>query len=250
MANLSDTKTFGNTSVNEARIAYTRLFTVNFSSGAGLGPGVLASLGFTGIVPVQPAYAGVPGISFNNFSTGNSGAPAPIIQNTYEAMDNYSRIIGAHNLKFGGSYRFNMQIWKNLGSNGSYSFNGSETGIDFADYLIGAPQSYSQGQGYASNGRNVYFGLYGQDSWRLRSNLTVNFGLRYEIATPWWEQHNEIETLVPGLQSLVFPGSPPGGYSPGIPAFQERWLPSATVISPRALDWLTLQIPGKASCAS
>ena len=113
-----DTKTFGSTAVNEARIAYTRLFTVNFSSGAGLGPGELAALGFTGIVPVQPAYAGVPGINFNNFSTGNSGAPAPIIQNTYEALDNFSKVIGAHSIKFGGSYRFNMSIWKNLGSNG------------------------------------------------------------------------------------------------------------------------------------
>jgi hypothetical protein len=225
VANLSATKTFGSTAVNEARIAYTRLFTVDFSSGAGLGPGETAALGFTGIVPVQPAYAGVPGISFNNFSTGNSGAPSPIIQNTYEAMDNYSKIIGAHSLKFGGSYRFNMQIWKNLGSNGAYNFNGSETGIDFADYLIGAPQAYQQGQGYASNGRNLYFGLYGQDSWRLRSNLTVNFGLRYEIATPWWEEHNEIQTLVPGLQSLVFPGSPTGWVFPGDPGIPKTLAP-------------------------
>ena len=167
----------------------------------------------------------MPGISFNNFSTGNSGAPSPIIQNTYEAMDNYSKIIGAHNLKFGGSYRFNMQIWKNLGSNGNYGFNGSETGIDFADYLIGAPQNYSQGQGYASNGRNLYFGLYGQDSWRLRSNLTVNFGLRYEIATPWWEEHNEIQTLVPGLQSVLFPGSPTGWVFPGDPGIPKTLAP-------------------------
>jgi hypothetical protein len=225
VANLGWTKTLGSTAVNEARLAYTRLFTVNFSSGAGLGPGVLAALGFTGIVPSQPAYAGVPGISFNNFSTGNSGAPAPIIQNTYEVMDNFSKVIGTHNIKFGGSYRFNMSLWKNLGSNGSYSFNGNETGIDFADYLIGAPNSYSQGQGYASNGRNIYFGLFAQDSWRVRPNLTVNYGLRYEIATPWWEQHNEIQTLVPGLQSVVFPGSPTGWVFPGDPGIPKTLAP-------------------------
>ncbi len=106
-----------------------------------------------------------------------------------------------------------------------YSFNGSETGIDFADYLIGAPNSFSQGQGYTSNGRNLYFGLFGQDSWRARQNLTFNFGLRYEIATPWWEEHNEIQTLVPGLQSVVFPGSPTGWVFPGDPGIPKTLAP-------------------------
>ena len=86
-------------------------------------------------------------------------------------------------------------------------------------------KTIQQGQGYASNGRNLYFGLYGQDSWRLRSNLTVNFGLRYEIATPWWEEHNEIQTLVPGVQSLVFPGSPTGWVFPGDPGIPKTLAP-------------------------
>ena len=132
-------------------------------------------------------------------------------------LDNFSKVIGAHSIKFGGTLRFNMSAWKNIGSNGSFSFNGSETGIDFADYLIGAPNSFSQGQGYTSNGRNLYFGLFGQDSWRARQNLTFNFGLRYEIATPWWEEHNEIQSLEAGLQSVVFPGSPTGWVFPGDP---------------------------------
>lgn len=223
--NFGDTKTLGSTAVNEARISYTRLFVVNFSQGGQRGPGALAALGFTGIVPVQPAYAGLPGISFNNFSTGNSGAPSPIIQNTYQALDNFSKVIGRHTIKFGGDARFTEQVWKNLGSNGAYGFNGNETGIDFADFLIGAPQYYQQGQGYPSNGRNLYIGGYGQDSWRLRPNFTLNYGLRYEIATPWWEQHNEIQTLVPGLQSLTFPGSPTGWVFPGDPGIPKTLAP-------------------------
>ncbi len=59
----------------------------------------------------------------------------------------------------------------------------------------------------------------------LRPNLTVNFGLRYEIATPWWEEHNEIQTLVPGLQSLVFPGSPTGWVFPGDPGIPKTLAP-------------------------
>jgi hypothetical protein len=225
VANFGVTKTIGSAAVNEARIAYIRNFTVNFSTGGDRGLSVLTGLGFTGIVPVQPAYAGVPGINFNNFSTGNSGAPAPIIQNTYQALDNYSKVMGRHTMKFGGDTRYTWQIWKNLGSNGAYGFNGNETGIDFADYLIGAPNYYQQGQGYPSNGRNFYLGGYGQDSWRVRPNLTLNYGLRYEIATPWWEKHNEIETLVPGLQSQVFPGSPTGWVFPGDPGIPKTLAP-------------------------
>jgi hypothetical protein len=225
VANFGVTKTLGSTAVNEARIAYTRLHTVNFSTGGNLGLSVLSGLGFTGIVPVQPAYAGVPGINFNNFSTGNSGAPSPIFQNTYQALDNFSKVFGRHTMKFGVDARYTQQIWKNLGSNGSYTFTGSETGIDFADYLIGAPTGYQQGQGYPSNGRNLYVGGYGQDSWRVRPNFTLNYGLRYEIATPWWEQHNEIQTLVPGLQSQVFPGSPTGWVFPGDPGIPKTLAP-------------------------
>src|SRR5215467_11019335 len=225
VANFGVTTTLGNSAVNEARIAYIRNFTVNFSTGGARGLSVQEALGFTGIVPVQPAYAGVPGIQFNNFSTGNSGAPAPIIQNTYQALDNYSKVIGRHTMKFGGDTRYTWQIWKNLGSNGAYTFSGSETGIDFADYLLGAPTSYQQGQGFPSNGRNFYGGGYGQDSWRVRPNLTLNYGLRYEIATPWWEKHNEIQTLVPGLQSQVFPGSPTGWVFPGDPGIPKTLAP-------------------------
>jgi hypothetical protein len=225
VANFGVTKTIGSTAVNEARIAYIRNFTVNFSTGADRGLSVLTALGFTGIVPVQPAYAGVPGINFNNFSTGNSGAPSPIIQDTYQALDNYSKVIGRHTMKFGGDVRYTWQIWKNLGSNGAFGFNGNETGIDFADYLIGAPNYYQQGQGFPSNGRNFYGGAYGQDSWRVRPNLTLDYGLRYEIATPWWEKHNEIQTLVPGLQSQVFPGSPTGWVFPGDPGIPKTLAP-------------------------
>ncbi len=225
VANFGVTKTLGSTAVNEARIAYTRNHTVNFSTGAGLGLSVLTGLGFTGIVPVQPAYAGVPQLNFNNFTTGNSGAPSPIFQNTYQGLDNYSKVMGRHTMKFGADARYTQQIWKNLGSNGSYSFTGSETGIDFADFLLGAPTSYQQGQGYPSNGRDLYVGGYGQDSWRVRPNFTLNYGLRYEVATPWWEQHNEIQTLVPGLQSQVFPGSPTGWVFPGDPGIPKTLAP-------------------------
>lgn len=214
---LADTKVINSSTVNEARIAFTRLSEVVNQPIGGIGSGLLAQLGFTGIVPSVPDFAGVPQIGFNDFGTGSGSSPLPIIENTYEVMDNFSKVLGTHTIKFGGIARKNQLTEKNLGSNGSYSFNGSETGIDFADFLIGAPNSYGQGQGFPSYGRSHSFGLYAQDSWRARPNLTLNYGLRWDVSSPWSELHNEIETIIPGEQSLVFPGSPVGWVFPGDP---------------------------------
>ena len=220
MVNFGDTKNFGATAVNEARIAFTRLSEVVNEPIGGIGPDILKDLGFTGIVPSVPAFAGVPQINFQNFGIGSGSSPLPIIENTYSYIDNFSKVLGTHTIKFGGLLRFLQLTEKNLGSNGSYSFNGSETGIDFADFLLGAPNSYSQGQGFPSYGRSHDWGLYAQDSWRVRRDLTFNYGLRWEVSSPWYELHNELETIVPGLQSLTFPGSPLGWVfplDPGIP---------------------------------
>jgi hypothetical protein len=214
---LGDTKTLGASAVNEARISYTRLSEVVNQPFGGIGPNLLSQLGFTGIVPSVPAFAGVPQIGFQNFGIGSGSSPLPIIENTYAAQDNFSKVIGTHSLKFGGQVERHQLIEKNLGSNGSFSFTGSETGIDFADFLLGAPNSYGQGQGYPSNGRSHSFGFYGQDSWRVRPDLTANIGLRWDVSSPWSEQHNEIQTIIPGEQSLVFPGAPTGWLFPGDP---------------------------------
>jgi len=225
VVNLGDSKNIGSTAVNEFRFGFVRLnYTLHAPTGGeGITP---ASLGFQegadtlGISPSVPQYAHIPEIDFNNFSIGASGAPLGVKETTYQFLDNVSKVIGTHTIKFGGQFRYNQLVEYNLGSNGDFGFNGTETGSDFADFLIGAPSGYSQGQGYPSYGRNRYFGLFAQDSWRIKPNITLNYGLRYDIATPWWELHNELETIVPGEQSLTFPGSPTGWVfplDPGVP---------------------------------
>jgi hypothetical protein len=222
MVNLGDSKSIGSGSVNEIRAGFTRLrFVLHTPTGGnGVTPG---TLGFAygpstlGISPSVPANAHVPNIGFNAFSFGASGSALGVTENTYQILDNYSKVIGTHTITLGGQFRYNQLTEYNLGSNGSFNFNGSETGLDFADFLIGAPQSYSQGQGFPSYGRSRYFGAFAQDSWRVRPKLTLNYGLRWDVSRPWSEEHNEIETLIPGEQSLVFPGSPVGWVFPGDP---------------------------------
>src|SRR5205085_3251333 len=65
-----------------------------------------------------------------------------------------------------------------------------------------------------------YLGAYVQDSWRARSDLTINLGLRWDIITPFWEKNNELQTYIPGAQSTLYPGAPPGlvvAGDPGVP---------------------------------
>jgi hypothetical protein len=229
---IGDTKTLGSTTVNEARIGFVRNnHRLNRPQG-GTGKS-LSSLGFTtgglGIVPINPSIEGIPEIDFNGSGLiiGVPSRPNHLIENTFQVLDNFSTVKGTHTINFGGNFHYN-QLVEQLSNvvNGNFVFTGNETGIDFLDFLIGAPTNYVQGQATPSNGRSRYFGLYAQDSWRARSNLTLNYGLRWDVSTPWWEQHNQIETIVPGLQSKVFPGSPRGWVFPGDPGIPRTLAPT------------------------
>ena len=234
VASVGDTKTLGVASVNELRVGLTRLrFLMHEPTG---GEGVTpASLGFVegpgtlGISPSLPQFAHVPNMDFTNFSFGASGGALGVTETTVQVLDNFSKVIGTHTVTVGGQFRYNQLTEYNGGSNGDFHFgNGAsgETGNEFADFLIGAPIAYTQGQGYPSYGRSRYIGLFGQDSWRIKPNLTFNYGLRWDVSRPWSEKYGQLETLVPGLQSTRFPGSPTGWVFPGDPGIPSTLAPT------------------------
>ncbi len=182
----------------------------------------LKDLGFVsytglGIYP-YPQYEGVPQLNFNNFSVGNNAVRTQP-NNTWHAAENFSKIYGRHTLKFGGDFRYLQVNDRNLSSavNGVFGFNGSETGNDFADFLLGAPSSYIQSSIQFLDSRTRYVAAYAQDSFRVNSNLTVNYGLRWEASMPWYDTEDKIETLIPGVQSTQFPTAPKGWLVPGDP---------------------------------
>ncbi|MFN7997125.1 MAG: TonB-dependent receptor [Bryobacteraceae bacterium] len=231
MANIADTKNFGPSAVNEFRIHYVRMTNLGgFPSG---GTGVtLDSLGFVtgpgtlGLVVQNKQYEGVPNVGFNNFSIGVPAYFAGQYNNTYQIMDNFSKVNGSHTMKFGASVHYDQITEHDFGSNdGTFGFDGQETGSDWADFLIGAPTSFQQGVQAPLHTRTYYYGLYAQDSWRVRSDLTFNYGLRYEVTSPWYETQGQLETLVPGLQSKVFPGAPTGWVFPGDPGIPKSLAP-------------------------
>ena len=231
MANISDTKSFGGSMVNEFRIHFMRMATFQDKPSSGTGT-TLSSLGFVtgpgtlGIVPLAPATEGVPQIEFNNYSIGVPAYFAAQYNNTYQLIENFSKVLGTHSLKFGGSFHYDQITEHDFGANnGTFGFSGVETGNDFADFLIGAPAYYQQGVQAPLHTRTYYIGLYGQDSWRATSSLTVNYGLRWEVTSPWYEAQGQLETIVPGLQSRVFPGAPTGWVFPGDPGIPNSLAP-------------------------
>lgn len=219
---LSDTKTFGSTLVNEARLGYTR---INNSLGVPKG-GVGVSLADQGIssgpLGIQqgfPQYAGVEALYFNSFTVGTNPFVLFQVNNTIDASDHVSKVMGKHTMKFGGGYIwYRVKQLPDLVANGTYSFFGSgnqSTGNGFADFLLGLPDFYSQQSSPAFHESAATGNLFGQDSWRVKPNVTLNFGLRWDYITPWAERNHQTTTFVPGVRSQTFPGAPLGYLVPG-----------------------------------
>ena len=225
MINLGLTTTFGVSASNDIRLVYLREKLVG-GQGVG-GEGVsLASLGFNtpwndtgGVGAVDPKQEGVPLIVFNNYAFGASAGAQYQGNNTFQIIDNVNKILGKHNLQFGVDLHYNQiqNVYPAGIGNGFFYFGGSETGLDFADYLVGAVNGFYQGAQSRLDSRNKYAGFYAQDSWRAFPTLTLNYGLRYEYDAPWYDTQNKITTIVPGEQSLTFPTAPLGLVVPGDP---------------------------------
>jgi len=220
---VSDTKTLSATAVNEVHLSYLRDLT-NLGQPVGGRNVSLASQGFTNadgspsIVALDPNGQGVENLNFNGYSTGAAANQLIQTNNTYQITDTFSKVIGNHTIKFGAEFHADQVNAHAIAQfNGSFVFSGTETGVDFADFLIGTPSQYNQSQLNPFYARNKYVGAFAQDSWRVRPNLTVNYGLRWDRVAPWSEKYNQISTFVAGEQSDVFPGAPAGILYPGDP---------------------------------
>ncbi len=235
LIDLSDTKTFGNSAVNVFRISYMRSAILQNApiSGQGLGP-TFSSLGFVegfntlGLAPIAPQYEGVPPIGTNEFGFGVSGQVTRQVDNLYQFQDDFSKIIGTHSLMFGGEFHYDQSglLWPGLTSDGTFGFSGSETGSDIADFLIGAPSYFAQGAPNGFPNRTHYIGLFGQDSWRVRPHLTLNYGLRWDVSPFWYNPRNEVDAMIPGEKSIVLPGAPTGLVFPGDPGIPNTVAPT------------------------
>jgi len=225
-------KAFGSHTVNEARFSYMRDFNVIGKPRGGVGPslasqGFLEGAGTLGIVPLDPAIEGIENVAFNNFTIGVDVTGERQVNNTWQWSDNLTRVLGHHTLKIGGGFHLDqVNIQSNSINNGSFVFQGTETGSDYADFLLGVASTYEQGDASSFYIRNHYIGLFAQDSWQIRPNLVLNYGMRWDVLPPWHEKYNQIQTFVLGEQSRVYPGAPTGIVFPGDPGIPRTLAPT------------------------
>ncbi|HZT76066.1 MAG TPA: TonB-dependent receptor [Vicinamibacterales bacterium] len=227
---LSTSTTFA-AAVNEFHVSYLRNVNDVGRPVGGLGVS-LASQGFVtgagtpGIVVQAPSLEGVENLAFNRFTMGVTTTGVNQVNNTLHLSDAMSRELGSHLVRIGGEFQYaQVNLDPNAQFNGTFSFTGSETGSDFADFLLGVPSTYIQAAGAPFRLRNSYLAAFAQDTWRARPNLTLNYGLRWDRIMPWYEADNQIQAVVPGQQSIVYPGAPTGLVFPGDPGIARTLAP-------------------------
>jgi len=183
---------------------------------------VTSTLGITG-VSQNPFDWGLPNLSFTNFASLQDTTPQLTRPQTYTFSDNVIWNHGKHTWRWGGDFR-RVQVNTETDGNprGSFVFTGlntseivggqavAGTGYDFADFLLGLPQQTSEQFGESDHGnhfRGNFWDLYVQDEWKMRGNLTLNLGVRYEYVSPFTEVNNLIANLdlSPGVLNPALP---------------------------------------------
>ena len=201
--NFEESHTFSPTVINFARVGVNRMVAEQVKSISAINP--LAADPALGFIPGRNAGGiNVAGLTLYPGGLGAAGE-YHFHYTSYQAYDDLSMTRGAHSLKTGGSAEWIQSNGLGAGTN-----NGTATFGSFAAFLQNQPTSFSAtlpGTGIPTGLRQWVYGGYIQDDWRVRRNITLNLGLRYEMATVPTEQFGRLATLTFGSQQLKI-GSP------------------------------------------
>ncbi len=185
--------------VNEARFGFNRFWqklfpldhNVNPETGYGINTGI-----------TDPNLFGLPRINISpfNYLGGNSSWPLFTTPNTtYQFVDNVTYTRGNHSIRFGGEFRYGSSDYlRSSYGRGRVRFS------DLEDFIAGTVRQNSFGGGNLLVGNThrllslTAIGGFIQDDWRVRKNLTVNIGLRYDLSFPIKEQNDQLANFIPG----------------------------------------------------
>jgi trimeric autotransporter adhesin len=145
----------------------------------------------------SPLNYGLPNVTLSSFTGLNQEQPKFTVAQTVTLSETLAWIHGKHNFRFGGDYRrVHRDFLGGSNSTGSFYFTGFNTGSSLGDFLLGLPQESSiDSADSKSYLRDNVFELYAQDDWRVRSNLTLNYGVRYEFFAPYTEKNNHLSVI-------------------------------------------------------
>jgi len=202
---LSETHIFSPTLTNEFRFGFN-WGRAKYQQPNANNSTIASSLGLGGVPALGPGQYGLPLGYFNGaIQQWGSVGTNNEAQNVYQILDNVTKILGNHSLKFGVSFQSVRSAYLYApASLGQYYFQGqytgvpgvSQTGNGAADFL--ADQSnYSD----IANAPNIhdsqwYDSAYAQDDWRISPRLTLNLGVRYDYYQPYKEGNGQQANLI------------------------------------------------------
>jgi hypothetical protein len=235
--NLSHTWTVNPTSVNEFRFTYMREGQLTFQHPEKTNlvtsscTGAAAAFCFTGTsdssavnaLGANPKFGITPnlganheGVPFINIAGGinfgnNSEGDIPQVGNSFQWSDSFTKVAGKHTFKFGADIqrqRFDQELFFEV--NGGYTYTGGlpndTAGSDlYGNYFLGLPDTFGQGSAQFEHVRDTGVYLFAQDSWKIKPNVTLNYGLRWELDTPLTDIGHRVEAFRPGQQDTVYP---------------------------------------------
>ena len=203
----SHTHSFGTRLLNELRFGWMTV--KGGQSSVNRGVDFAGQTGLLGVTR-DPRDVGFPQISTSG-QYATMGDPTSFVfrdNQHFEFYDNFMVDRGKHKIKF-GAYYFHLQLRPEQPDNarGAFTFTGQFSGNAFADFLLGYPASATAGLGRGDeDGRTSWLHLYAQDDWRMRDNLTVNVGLRYEFNQHMSDVNNRLSSVdlsVPGGRFVI-----------------------------------------------
>lgn len=200
-------------------------------------PQAAANLGLAGVNTSDPSTAGLPAFFVDglfNYATGDSGfgdglgvarcnCPLTESEQQFQFVNNWTRILGNHSIKFGADIRYaeNLRIPSDANRTGQFGFRTATTsgngagGLGLASLLLGTVGDFGRfitnpalGSSPGERQKRTFF--YGQDTWRFNSKLTLNYGLRWEVYFP----ETVTQTEGGGFASLGSGGYRVAGFGP------------------------------------
>ena len=205
---ISDTHTFSPTVINEFRFGLTRAH--NWYHDRLAASDVIQELGLTGIAALPPDTFGTPVINISGFQRIAGIQANDNVEMIYQLQDSITWQKGRHSFKFGGEFlnnhasRFFTSPTRLLGD---IAFNGRYTGYSYADFLLGIPLSASRAAAgterrYVRNNQGSFFA---QDSYKVSTRLTLNYGLRWDLDEPYREKYDRSANFDPFGRRMVIP---------------------------------------------
>jgi hypothetical protein len=169
----------------------------------GITPGLPSTL--TGVPYIDIGGGAVFGNNFEGF--------LPQVGNSFQWSDNLTWVKNTHTFKFGidvRRQRFDQYYYFDVSGEFSFDNTGPNSiipgdGDNYAEYLLGLVDTYTQGSGQREDVRGTSVYPFAQDSWKIKPNLTLNYGLRWELDTPPTDIAGHVETFRPGQNSTVYP---------------------------------------------